>query len=245
MGGNQNHHRRSIRLPGADYSVPGFYFVTMCVKNREHLFGEVVNREMRLNEYGNIIKNMWDTLPEYFVNSITDEFQIMPNHVHGIIGIVDRRGGVSPPQIAGGNTTVEPIAGHNTTVDPIIDDNTVDPTAWDNTGHTVDRGGETPPLPAVRTNPTLGQIVAYFKYQTTKIINQQIYGAVGIKIWQRNYYEHIVRTPKSLERIRQYIRDNPWNWTTDLENPEYAIRFSPTDFEKQMVKHYKELLDNN
>ena len=67
------------------------------------------------------------------------------------------------------------------------------------------RGGVTPPL---HGKLTLGQIVAYFKYQSTKLINN-IRGTPGVPFWQRNYYEHIIRNEKALYRIRQYIKNNP------------------------------------
>jgi REP element-mobilizing transposase RayT len=66
---------------------------------------------------------------------------------------------------------------------------------------------------------TLGQVVAYFKYQSTKRINAAG-GTPGVRLWQRNYYEHIIRSEDSLNRIRQYIADNPARWAFDRENPE-------------------------
>ena len=66
--------------------------------------------------------------------------------------------------------------------------------------------------------PTLGQIVAYFKYQTTKQINAA--RNVGIqRLWQRNYYERVIRDEDELNVVRQYIIDNPAKWDTDEENP--------------------------
>lgn len=79
----------------------------------------------------------------------------------------------------------------------------------------VVEGGETPPL---RRKPTLGQIVAYFKYQTTKSINQ-IRDLPGVKLWQRNYYEHIIRTEECLEKLREYIMQNPQRWDIDQLHP--------------------------
>jgi len=73
--------------------------------------------------------------------------------------------------------------------------------------------------------PTLGQIVGFFKYQSTKQINNHSVGAGIIppktirKIWQRNYYEHIIRTGNDLNKIRQYIQDNPRMWDRDRNNP--------------------------
>jgi len=92
----QKHHRpfgsaqgrRSIRLKGYDYSQPGWYFVTIVTQNREMLFGDVENREMVLNLFGKIIDYHWKKLPQHFRHVQLDEYQIMPNHFHGIIEIV-------------------------------------------------------------------------------------------------------------------------------------------------------------
>ena len=84
----------------------------------------------------------------------------------------------------------------------------------DSRNETIRRGGVTPPL----QNPTLGQIVAYFKYQSTKQINQ-LRQTPGTKFWQRNYYEHIIRNERELYAIRNYIRNNPLKWELDRENP--------------------------
>jgi hypothetical protein len=66
---------------------------------------------------------------------------------------------------------------------------------------------------------TLGQILAFYKYQTTKSINV-IYNSPGNKIWQRNYWEHVIRNENSLHKIREYIRNNPCDWATDDDNQE-------------------------
>ncbi|MDI6767959.1 MAG: transposase [Bacteroidota bacterium] len=82
--------RKHIRLKEYDYSLEGSYFVTICTKNREHFFGEIVNGELRLNGIGNIAKNCWQELEQHFSNIMLDEFVIMPNHVHGIIIISEK-----------------------------------------------------------------------------------------------------------------------------------------------------------
>ena len=82
------HHRRSIRLKGYDYSQNGVYFVTICVQNRECLFGKIKNGEMILNNAGKMIEKYWHQIPEHYPNVILDVFVIMPNHVHGIL-IID------------------------------------------------------------------------------------------------------------------------------------------------------------
>jgi len=81
------HHRRSIRLGDYDYSRPGAYFVTICIKDRECLLGEVTDGHMRLNDIGRAVQMEWVRLPERFQSAELDEFVIMPNHLHGIIHV--------------------------------------------------------------------------------------------------------------------------------------------------------------
>ena len=82
------HHRKSIRLKGYDYSQAGLYFITICCQDRICRFGQVENDEMILNEYGQIAYDEWVKLSERFPNFELDVFQIMPNHIHGIITLV-------------------------------------------------------------------------------------------------------------------------------------------------------------
>jgi putative transposase len=82
-------HRRSIRLKNYDYSTAGEYFVTICSHDREHLFGEIVGEEMRLNEYGLIVQQTWQDLIHHIPDIELDEFVCMPDHIHGIIIILD------------------------------------------------------------------------------------------------------------------------------------------------------------
>lgn len=79
----------SIRLPNYDYSQEGEYFITICTQDRQHLFGEIVNNEMQLSEFGKIAQLCWEQIPEHFNSATLDEFVIMPNHVHGIIILND------------------------------------------------------------------------------------------------------------------------------------------------------------
>jgi REP element-mobilizing transposase RayT len=189
------HHRRSIRLKGYDYSRVGAYFVTVCAWNKECLFGEIKDGEMLFNEYGEIVMKCWDAIPSHFPHVETDEFIVMPNHVHGIVFINNCRGEVSSP-------FSEVVAPNSKTKTASIQ------------SRKTPEGGETPPLRKF----TLGQIVAYFKYQTAKQINQ-ICNTPGQTVWQRNYYEHIIRDERELQAIREYIRYNPLKWDEDEENP--------------------------
>ena len=173
----KRHHRRSIRLKGYDYTQPGAYFITICTQDRAFLFGEVVDGEMRLNEYGRIAWGCWKEIPLHFPQAELDAFVVMPNHVHGIIVIA----GV-------GATHASPL--------PLSSD----------------------ARPRGPQRQSVSSIVGSFKSAVTRRINE--YRCTpGAPVWQRNYYEHIIRDEKSLNRIREYIVTNPMRWAVDNENP--------------------------
>ena len=181
------HHRRSLRLKGYDYAQAGAYFVTICTQDRACLFGEVVDGEMRLNEWGEIVSRTWHDLPNHVANVALDEFVVMPNHIHGII-VIDNVVG----------------AGSGVGARHAVPLQTVPPQ--------TERFGR----PVAGSIPT---IIRSFKSAVTKQINEQR-ATPGMPVWQRNYYEHIIRNEASLARIRDYIVNNPMQWALDRENPE-------------------------
>jgi REP element-mobilizing transposase RayT len=201
----QKHHRQSIRLHQYDYSWPGAYFVTICVREKECMLGEIIDGEMQLSEWGRIIHEFWDAIPVHFPNVSIADRVTMPNHGHAIIKIGhDRRGAVAAPMVA-----APTVAARN---DAMSDDTALHGGSM--RGETGEETGEeTSPL-----RPTLGQIVAYYKNQTTKRINE-LRGTPGVPFWQRNYWEHVVRDEIDLNRIRQYIENNPLRWHEDQLNP--------------------------
>jgi len=79
--------RRSIRMPDYDYSVPGWYFITICVKNRQCVFGDVVDGKMVLSRFGYIAKQSLKDVPKHYKHVRLDSYIVMPNHVHVIIVI--------------------------------------------------------------------------------------------------------------------------------------------------------------
>lgn len=205
------HHRRSIRLKGYDYSQEGAYFVTIVTWQRECLLGQIVDKEMNLSRYGEIVQKWWEEIPVHFPNVETGAFVIMPNHVHGIIYIFDeRRGTVPVPEENDGIQIPEP---------PVPKDDGKNLVSKNNDMSGAILGGETPPLQEFNGTPTLGQIVAYFKYQSTKEMNKVETAGVVTKFWQRNYYEHIIRNDKDLQNKTDYIESNPLLWEQDHENP--------------------------
>jgi len=186
--------RRSIRLKDYDYSRPGMYFVTVCTNARLHLFGEIVNGKIVLNDLGKIARRCWLAIPHHFPQVELDEFVIMPNHVHGIIVIKNDN-----HKATGINKT--------TRVNVVVGAKNLSPLQQRSQKTRPPRG----------TSKTIGSIVRGFKIGVTKWARQN---KVVHDVWQRNYYEHIIHNVEELRRIRQYIRNNPTMWESDNENPE-------------------------
>ncbi|MEW6181024.1 MAG: transposase [Chloroflexota bacterium] len=240
-------NRRSIRLKGYDYSQPGAYFVTICTRDRACLFGTVVNGEMRLNEWGEIVLWTWRDLPNHVPNVQLDAFVIMPNHVHGIIIITDP---VNAPAAVGAGSEPAPTQPQPAPTQPQPAPTQPQPAPTQpqpaptqpQSAPTQPQPAPTQPQPAptqpqpASAQPTpdqsiesisggiaakrygLPEIMRQFKTFSALRINKQR-GTPGLPIWQRNYYEHIIRNEESLNRIRQYIADNPLRWALDQENP--------------------------
>jgi putative transposase len=187
-------HRKSIRLKGYDYSLPSAYFFTICTHNRECILGEIVvgagskpalnppdhepasRDQIVLNKFGWIVKFAWDDLVNHNLCIELDQFVIMPNHVHGIIHILD---------VGVGS---EPRAGLE-------------------------------PAPTNKKQIPLSEIIRQFKTFSARQINI-LRNTPTVPVWQRNYYEHIIRDDEELNRIRLYIESNPSNWDRDDNNPD-------------------------
>jgi REP-associated tyrosine transposase len=173
------HHRRSIRLKGYDYSRTGAYFITLCVEQRDCLFGEIIDSAMKLHEPGRMVQRWWDELIKKFPSLTLDEMVIMPNHLHGIL---------------------------------------------------FSTGGRRSPS-AGKMNLALGDVVEWFKTMTT---NEYIRGVKGLgwrcfpgRLWQRDYFERVIRNEEELQAIREYIRQNPAQWASDAENPAVVQKSDP------------------
>jgi REP element-mobilizing transposase RayT len=195
------HHRRSIRLHGYDYSQAGVYFVTVVTQNRACLFGEIAGREMRLNAAGQIVQEEWRRVGQRFPNIQLGAFVVMPNHIHGILTI--RAVGATRP----GQTSAPSTTG---TVPNEV---------------SFDHGGSPLPGNGVTARPngpptgSVSAIVGQFKSRVTKRLWANP-GLLRTPIWQRNYYEHIIRSEDEYKHIHLYIEANPINWVNDNENPE-------------------------
>ncbi len=153
--------RKDLRLQGYDYSQPGFYFITICTKDKRCLLGCIKDFQVSLSPTGSVAERCWLSLPIWFPGVTIDEFVIMPNHVHSILQIDDR------PQ-------------------------------------------------------SLKSIIGTFKSAVTRLARQE-QTLTNKELWQRGYFDHIVRSDQALFRLRKYIADNPAQWQLDALNPE---RFS-------------------
>jgi REP-associated tyrosine transposase len=168
------HHRRSIRLKGYDYTQAGAYFITICSRHGQSLFGHIKNGKMNLNEWGRIVEQEWLQTAVLRPNVILDIFQIMPNHFHS--------------------------------------------TFWNvGASHSMAEVTHLPQFSKPQKG-SLGTIVGAFKSAVTHSINN-LRQTKGISVWQRGYYDQIIRNERHLTAVRQYIIDNPANWESDKLQP--------------------------
>jgi putative transposase len=182
------HHRRSIRYQGYDYSQTGSYFLTLCCHGHQCLFGYVANGIMVLNKYGMIAREEWIKSSEIRQEIRLHEFVVMPNHIHGIVEIIDA--GVGAP-------------------------------GWSPKKHWGDQPvarnkdeGDQPVAPTGPQSTSVGAMIGGYKSSVTTKINK-IRNMQGEPVWQRNFYDHVIRNEESLQNIRNYIRNNPANWSSD------------------------------
>lgn len=183
MDHSETFHRRTIRLKDFDYSQSGAYFVTICTKNRQCIFGKIQEGKMQLSASGRVAAAQWQQLPDRFPALELGEWIVMPNHIHGIL-VISGRGEASQD-----NNLTSP--------DLFIKDAS--------------------PLRPIGTAPgSVGAIIQVFKSITSRKISAQIEKMKG-SVWQRNYYEHVIRNERELMAISDYILTNPRNWEKDTE----------------------------
>jgi len=178
--------RKQIRLKNYDYSLNGYYFITVCSMDRKNIFGEIINNEdsvgangcwpdnnikIKLNRFGLIVDEELKNTENIRHEIKLGQYAIMPNHLHCII-IINRAASQPPLQT---------------------------------TSNIINR------------KQTLSSFVSGFKSVVTKRINI-LRGTPKKPVWQRSYYDHIIRSNKSLKRIREYISGNPVNWKQDIDN---------------------------
>jgi REP element-mobilizing transposase RayT len=224
------HHRRSIRLKGYDYSRAGLYFITICTQNRDCLFGKIEKSNMQLNDAGIMIEHQWQKLIYRFDNIKLHEFIVMPNHFHGIVESVGvplvgtqneeqrqteqrqtKQQPTEQPQTTEQRPTVGvPLVGtQNAEQYQIKQQPTEQPQTMDQPQKGQPQG----------IAPTVGDVVGAFKSLSTndfiRNVKQNNWRTFYKKLWQRNYFEHIIRNEKSYNQISEYIQTNPLKWQDD------------------------------
>ena len=177
-------NRSQIRLKNYDYSENGAYFITICSKNKEALFGKVVgdgipdvpiaerddngNVYVKLSNLGNTVQKTIEYIDEHNENIEIEKYVIMPNHIHLLIT-------VNRINNEGFGTSGKPSPTEN--------------------GYKI------------RANEIIPKLVSSLKRYTNK--------QSGIDLWQRSYYDHIIRTQKDYDKIWEYIDTNPIKWELD------------------------------
>ena len=159
--------RKRLRLEAYDYSQPGYYFITICTRERkqealcsiEPAVGAIINRPPRisLTPLGRIVDETIRAIPDHYPGILVDQYIIMPDHVHLILSF--RNIGPDGRQIAA-------------------------------------------PTP-------LSKIIQQMK----RIASKQ----AGVPLWQKGFYDHVIRNDVDLANVRQYIRNNPLKWIEDKD----------------------------
>ncbi|MEM9276178.1 MAG: transposase [Cyanobacteria bacterium P01_F01_bin.143] len=188
----QHHNRRSIRLPKYDYSRSGLYFVTICTYQKLNWFGEIRDDKICLNQIGKIVAREWLRSSEIRQEIELDEWVVMPNHLHGIM-IINQ-------------------SNNDGNIRKLTDPNT------NNLGAHSDAHSGASLAPLRERKPcSLSSFVAGFKSAVTKQV-REICQEPDFRLWQRNYYESVIRDRQQLNNVRRYIINNPLCWKEDPEN---------------------------
>lgn len=179
MGLYRNKYRiDSTRLKDWDYSSSGYYFITICTKNKKCFFGDVEDGDVRFTRIGEAANRYWQEIPVHFRNVKLDEYIVMPNHVHGIIIITNDN--VETQNVASLQSKRNKFGPQSNNLASII----------------------------------RGYKIGVKKWSTINGINFA---------WQPRFHEHIIRSEESLQKIREYILNNPIKWELDEYHPENLI----------------------
>lgn len=190
MNRYQNKYRiASARAAWWNYGWSGAYFITICTKNREHYFGEIINDKMHLSHCGVIADLLWHEIPHHAIDVDLGAFEVMPNHIHGILIL-------------------------NTDNDKLI--GTVETGHALSLPHALSLSRQSESQKRFR-NPgknTASTIIGGYKSAVTKHANR-----LEIEFaWQSRFHDHIIRDNDEYQRINDYIENNVQNWNDDKFN---------------------------
>ena len=185
--------RKSIRKPGFDYSFPGYYFVTICTHDGKSFLGSISDGVIHPSEIGTVVHRVWNGLIDHYSSLELDSFVLMPNHVHGVVRLVESVGaGLRPAE----------------------------------------------------SRVTLTEVVRALKSFSSRQVNERRLLPANTILWQRTFYDRIIRTEKELNIVRLYIKTNPLLWRFDPENSEKMIFNGKLDGfseeESELVRNYLE-----
>jgi REP element-mobilizing transposase RayT len=189
---------KSSRLQGYDYSENGMYFVTICTKEREHFFGKIKNYRMILNKTGEIVDQFWQEIFRYFPFIKLDTYQIMPNHIHGLIEIIKEIDNYVETRFTASQNLISKDAINRVS--------------------TKIRGGITGNDNPMLNLGSLSNVIKWYKGRCSFEIRQQPNPITFA--WQSRFYDHIIRNEIELNKIREYIISNPEMWERDRNNIE-------------------------
>ncbi len=220
----QNKYRiPSARLQTWDYGSNGTYFITICTKNRENYFGEIVNfpvempilgistqtnnQTMQLSEIGKLAQQFWLEIPHHFSFIELGNFVVMPNHVHGILIIDKNENGLVDLVVETPNLVV--VETPNLVV---VETPNLVVVETPNLGVSTNNATATTVNASKKWKPnTIGSIINQYKRICT-INARKIHADFN---WQSRFHDHIIRNSAEFERIQNYIANNPLNWKDD------------------------------
>jgi len=181
----------SARLKGWDYASPGWYFVTICTRQMEPFFGDVVDGEMQLSPVGKAARAFWAEIPDHHPNVELDEYVIMPNHMHGIVVI--KEPAVETPPTA------------NVETPPTVETRYIASLQRPDSASAAKSRGR-----------SLSVIIGTYKAAVTRWAGWNGWPDFA---WQPRFHDHIIRDEGSLRRIQHYVVNNPAQWEVDRYHP--------------------------
>lgn len=193
----------SARAPWRDYSANGRYFITLCSAHREHLFGEIRNKQFNPSSIGRIVLQEWDTSFVLRPNLFCDAFVLMPDHLHAIVRIdntVDNGRMLDNPEMGNARVTDTPADEYgnqrgNEFQNEMGDENVNEPK----------------PVVNPRRPKSISSFIAGFKSAATKRINE-FRNSPGTPVWQTRFHDRIIRDEQEFHSKRRYILNNPAKW---------------------------------
>jgi len=198
--------RNKYRIPSAraswwNYGNDAAYFITICTKGRKCYFGDIVDANMQLSHIGLLADVFWYEIKNHAKNITLDVFQVMPNHIHGIL------------ILNGNKQEIETIE----TTHDVVTTHDVDPTHDVETTHALSLPPETPGQKRFKHqgSNTISSIIGSYKSAVTKHAHR-----LGYEFeWQGRFHDIIIRNEESYIKIVDYIKNNPARWEEDKFNP--------------------------